>query len=273
MRVDPINQGSCSFVLLFGILSFSASWWFSPFFSYQPLSFFHLYHRADNVSLSVLSSKTSSSRMKVRYLVFFFLSNYLAWVFESLSFCIIHLKYYLIQRTSFRRDDKEVIVWHCPLTGMSWLWADYDYLHHGGLYNVLTSNYVDPRLPEVIRNRRHPFWHTTNPSRERRLLYEAFQINILRRNKIFEKGNLVRLKFDRISTLGAIANRDCSIRLERSVFCRLGMVKFLKKMSYYASISRQQRCAHTAISYVDGSKPNTYGKSGVGKSLVRVKEK
>ena len=94
---------------------------------------------------------------------------------------------------------------------------------------VLTSNNVDPGLPKLVRDRRQPgCHHTDRPFQERRLLYEAFQVNILRRNEDFEKCNLVWLKFDRISALGAIANGDCFIITERSFFGRLGVVEVLK---------------------------------------------
>ena len=54
---------------------------------------------------------------------------------------------------------------------------------------VLTFNYVDPRFPKIIDCCRHPARHLT-VNRER-VLFEAFQVNICRGKKNFEKGNLV----------------------------------------------------------------------------------
>ena len=79
-----------------------------------------------------------------------------------------------------------------------------------------------------MRDPRWPCRNTANPPRERRLLYEAFQVNIRRRDKNFEKGNFIWIKFDRISAFGAIADHDYLILTEWSFFCRLWMVKILK---------------------------------------------
>ena len=79
-----------------------------------------------------------------------------------------------------------------------------------------------------MRDPRWPCRNTANPPRERRLLYEAFQVNIRRRDKNFEKGNFIWIKFDRISAFGAIADHDYLILTEWSFFCRLWMVEILK---------------------------------------------